>query len=120
MNTEMELSNRDIMRIERLGYDPKEFVMIRGGIPYLRNVNGYCYFYDRASRRCRIYRYRPLGCRIYPVIYVYGEGVSVDRLCPMHGTVSKDELRRKASILLKLIKEIDKERAIRLHSCSVS
>ncbi|MEM2262137.1 MAG: YkgJ family cysteine cluster protein [Ignisphaera sp.] len=113
-DTKMELSNNDIRRIVKLGYNPRGFLVIRDGIPYLRNINGYCYFHDKDSRRCRIYRYRPLGCRVYPVIYIQDVGFTIDKLCPMHYTVSIDELIRKSLILMNLIKRIEKERIIRL------
>ena len=108
--TEMELSSEDIERLEEIGYRLEEFAVIDGGVTRLRNVDGCCYFYSRADKRCRIYRKRPLGCYLYPVVYLADEGAIVDELCPMGQTISEQELRTKAKILDKLLKKIDNER----------
>jgi Fe-S-cluster containining protein len=108
--TEMLLSRADIRRLERAGYDRKKFVRFnRQGFAQLRNSRGYCVFYQTAKHRCRVYRYRPLGCRIYPVIYSEEEGVIVDDLCPLAGTVSKKEIMFKAERIRSLLQRIDNE-----------
>jgi Fe-S-cluster containining protein len=107
----MELSNEDIKRLAEAGYRPKEFVVIHDGVPQLRNVDGLCYFYSLADKKCRIYGKRPLGCYLYPVVYLVNEGAIIDELCPMEHTISEKELRTKAKILDKLLKNIDSERA---------
>jgi len=107
----MELSSEDIKRLEETGYHLEEFAVIDDGVTQLRNVDGYCYFYSRADKRCRIYKKRPLGCYLYPVVYLADEGFIVDELCPMGQTISEQELRTKAKILDKLLKKIDNERA---------
>jgi len=109
-NTEMELSSRDVKRLEEAGCRFEDFAVVDGCVVRLRNVDGYCYFYDTAEKRCRVYRKRPLGCCLYPVVYLVNEGVTVDELCPMGQTVSGQELRRKGKILGKLLKELDDER----------
>jgi len=38
------------------------------------------------------------------------EGAIVDELCPMGHTISEQELRTKAKILVKLLKKMDNER----------
>lgn len=97
--TEMELLPEDIERIESLGYRFEEFAEVgQDGIVRLRSVDGRCVFYDPVTRSCRIYEHRPIGCRLYPVIYVNGE-VTVDRLCPTWYTVRKSELVRLASLV---------------------
>ena len=104
---EMELSSKDIKRLEELGYRREEFVVIgEDGGSRLKNVNRWCYFYSAAEKRCRVYRRRPLGCHIYPVIYVVDEGIMVDELCPMKQTIPKEELRVKGRILGRLLDEI--------------
>jgi Fe-S-cluster containining protein len=106
----MLLSRADIRRLERAGYDRKKFVRFnRQGFAQLRNSRGYCVFYQTAKHRCRVYRYRPLGCRIYPVIYSEEDGVIVDDLCPLAGTVSKKEIMFKAEKLRSLLQKIDGE-----------
>ncbi|MEM2385689.1 MAG: YkgJ family cysteine cluster protein [Candidatus Bathyarchaeia archaeon] len=106
-NTEMELSEDDIRRLVEAGHKPEDFMVVYGGTPRLRNLNGWCYFYDLRKRQCKVYRLRPLGCRIYPVIYVEGEGFTLDGLCPMRHTVSEREFKAKARALKKLLAKID-------------
>jgi len=106
----MLLSNADIERLERLGYDRQKFVRYdRHGFARLKNRHGLCVFYDVEKCRCQIYRHRPLGCRIYPVIYSEQEGIVVDDLCPMQNTVSKIELKREGKKLMELLQNIDNE-----------
>lgn len=107
----MELSSEDIERLEEKGYRLEEFTIIDDGVARLRNVNGYCYFYSRAGKKCQIYEKRPTGCYLYPVVYRANKGAIVDELCPMGQTISEQELRTKGIILYKLLKKIEKERA---------
>jgi Fe-S-cluster containining protein len=105
----MELSSEDIARLENIGYRLEEFAVIDDGVIRLRNVDGICYFYSRADKKCQIYEERPLGCYLYPVVYLANEGVIVDELCPMGHTISEKEVRTKGKILEKLLKKIDNE-----------
>ena len=106
----MMLSNTDIEHIERLDHDRQKFVRYdMHGFARLQNRCGICVFYDVAKCCCRIYRHRPLGCRIYPVIYSDQEGIVVDDLCPMQNTVSKAELKREGKKLMELLQRIDNE-----------
>ena len=107
--TEMELSSEDIERLEENGYRLEEFAVIDDGVARLRNVDGYCYFYIRVDKKCQIYEKRPLGCYLYPVVYLANEGAIVDELCPMGQTISEQELRTKGKILDKLLKKLDNE-----------
>ncbi|MEM3726522.1 MAG: YkgJ family cysteine cluster protein [Candidatus Bathyarchaeia archaeon] len=108
--TEMLLSEEDIKRLENLGHSREKFVRYdKKGFAKLRNHRGYCVFYDQQKGRCNVYKCRPLGCRIYPVIYSEGEGTIVDDLCPMKNTVSTKELKRKSVELMKLLHRIDEE-----------
>ena len=110
--TEMMLSNADIKCLEAIGYDRQKFVRRdRHGFIRLRNHRGFCVFYDAERCRCRIYKHRPLGCRVYPVMYSKQEGLIVDDLCAMISTVSKIELERKGRKLMNLLRRIDAERA---------
>ncbi len=109
------VSNTDIERLERLGHDIQKFVRYdRHGFVKLRNRHGFCVFYDSVKCRCKIYGHRPLGCRIYPVIYSEQEGIVVDDLCPMQDTVSEAELGREGERLIELLKRIDNEAHTRL------
>ena len=96
--TEMELSSRDIKRLEETGYRREEFA-VADGVTRLRNVDGCCYFYSPADKKCRVYGKRPLGCYLYPVVHMVNEGPTVDELCPMGQTISEQELRTKGKIL---------------------
>jgi Fe-S-cluster containining protein len=108
--TEMELSSSDIERLEEIGYRREEFAVIDDGVIRLRNVDGWCYFYSLAEKRCRVYKKRPLGCHLYPIVYLTNDCVTVDKLCPMGQTISKQELKTKGKTLIKLLKKIDTER----------
>jgi Fe-S-cluster containining protein len=109
--TEMELSDDDVKRLEGAGYRRVEFAVLDHEAVRLRNVDGRCYFYSLAEKNCRAYENRPLGCALYPVVYLPHKGAIVDELCPMGHTISEKELKVKARILVKLLKRMDKERA---------
>jgi len=112
--TEMILSDADVERLERYGHNRQKFVSHdRNGFIRLKNHKGFCAFYDVEKHRCRIYKLRPLGCRIYPVIYSEQEGIVIDDLCPMDNTVSELELRRKGKRVKELLQRIDNEASIR-------
>jgi Fe-S-cluster containining protein len=105
----MELSSDDIKTLKDINYRLEEFAVFDGGVARLRNVNGHCYFYIPSNRKCRIYPKRPLGCYIYPVVYLENEGAIVDEFCQMGHTISEKELRTKEKTLNKLLKKIDSE-----------
>jgi len=67
-------------------------------------------FSSPAEKRCRVYGERPLGCHLYPVVYLVNVGAMVDELCPMGQTIPEQELRTKGKILDKLLKKMDNER----------
>jgi len=113
--TEMLLSNADIEHIEKLGHDRQKFVIYdKRGFARLKNRNRFCIFYDVEKCRCKIYMHRPLGCRIYPVIFSEQEGVVVDDLCPMINTISKIEQESEGKKLIELLQGIDNEACIRV------
>jgi len=89
----------------------EEFAVMADGATRLRNVDGCCYFYSRVDKRCQIYRNRPLGCYLYPVVYLADEGAIIDELYPMGQTISEQELKTKGKILDKLLEKIDSESA---------
>jgi Fe-S-cluster containining protein len=107
----MELCNADIARLERRGYRKDDF-SLRGtdGIPRLRNVGGYCFFYDHNRKRCKEYASRPLGCFIYPVNLTEDGEIVIDRLCPEADTLAPREIETKGRRLRKLIDTIDNAR----------
>ena len=108
--TEMEVSSKDIRSLVEAGYRMEEFAVTDDDVIRLRNVNGWCYFYSLADKKCRVYGKRPLGCYLYPVVYMADEGAVIDELCPMGQTISEQELRTKGKILDRLLKKIDDER----------
>ena len=106
----MLLSNEDVARLERKGYTRKFFsVADSEGFIFLRNLNGYCVFYDAEKRRCRIRANRPSGCRVYPVIYDEAKGIIVDDICPSEGTVTEKQKVKRGKKVLKLLEKIDAE-----------
>ena len=107
--TEMLLSQEDINRIEKRGYKKDFFAQLDNeGYAMLRNENGFCVFYNPKNHTCKIYRYRPAGCRLYPVIFVEGKGIAIDKICKMHHIDMKEKERRGTKIR-QLLKTIDAE-----------
>ena len=110
-DTEMELCEADIARLMRRGYRKDDFSQ-RGtdGIPRLRNVGGYCFFYDHDRKRCKEYASRPLGCAIYPVNLDEDSNIVIDSLCPEGDTLTPQEIKSKGRRLRQLVDTIDKAR----------
>lgn len=79
--TKMLLTRLDINRIVKLGYELNDFAVRSARGWELRNIDGKCLFLE--GSRCRIYRFRPYGCRLYPLIYDQSKGkIMLDDLCP--------------------------------------
>ena len=111
--TEMTLTREDAERIEALGYDRKDFlVRVMAGFCELKNIGGYCYFYDPSTKECKIYENRPEGCRYYPIIYHSTKRKClVDKDCPSGVTVSREEIRKKCHKVRKLVETLRREAA---------
>lgn len=109
--TEMVLLRADVERLERLGYKREDFARYSGGLLVLRNVNGYCYFYDRVSGLCKVYYSRPLGCRLYPLVFDDSLGVMLDPECPLAALFSRDcsQIREALPILRRVLKTLEEE-----------
>jgi len=108
--TEMLLSAKDIERLERKGYDRDFFVRFTSeGYATLRNYRGCCVFYDAEKKRCKVRAHRPLGCRLYPVIYDEDKGIIVDPICPSHSSVTEKQKAKRGKKVLKLLETIDAE-----------
>jgi Fe-S-cluster containining protein len=106
----MLLSAEDIERVERKGYDRDFFVRFDSeGYATLRNNRGYCVFSDAEKSRCKVRAHRPLGCRIYPVIYDENKGITVDTICPSRNSVTDKQKARRGKKVLKLLETIDAE-----------
>ncbi len=100
----MILLGSDLKRLSRY-YKVEDFAIFDGRFWRLKNLNGRCVFLDLNGKRCRIYEMRPLGCRLYPVVWDPERGVIVDKECPMRHTVTADEVFLKAKILLRAMRE---------------
>ena len=111
--TEMTLTREDAERIEGLGYDRTDFlVRVMAGFCELKNVDGFCFFYDKETKECRIYENRPEGCRYYPIIYdARRKKCIIDRDCPSGETVTREEVRKVCHKVRKLVDTLRQEAA---------
>ncbi|MBN1244140.1 YkgJ family cysteine cluster protein [Candidatus Bathyarchaeota archaeon] len=106
----MLLSAKDIERLERKGYDRDFFMRFDSeGYATLRNYRGFCVFYNAEKRCCKVRAHRPLGCRIYPVIYDENKGIVVDTICPSRGSVTEKQKAKRGEKVLRLLETIDAE-----------
>lgn len=114
-DTEMVLLESDIARLEQLGYRREDFSREAGGLVRLRNVGGYCYFYDRATGLCRVYGSRPLGCQLYPLVFDEAKGVLIDPECPLGTLFSGDcsQLRSALPVLRSALEALRREYGVR-------
>ena len=102
----MLLLKDDVRRIVNLGFKEDSFTVEFRGFKKLRNSNGRCVFHD--GEQCTIYPNRPLGCRLYPVIFDEDLNHPVmDRLCPFRAEfpLSSKARRESSKLYLKLISE---------------
>ncbi len=111
IGTQMELLPEDIERIEALGYRLEDFAVFDGDIYRLKNVDGHCVFYDPSTSLCKIYENRPIGCRLYPLVYD-GSAVYVDRTCPTWNTVSRREVERLAPYVAKFVEDVKRTKIV--------
>ncbi len=110
-NTEMILLKEDIERLTRLGFRKEDFTVFKDGYMRLKNVDGHCFFYDSKTGLCKVYKHRPLGCRIYPVIWVEGVGATVDNECPLSHTITHEELKLGIKLLKDFLSKLKREYA---------
>ncbi len=91
LDTEMPLTQADVLRLVSHGHELEEFAEFRDGLLRLKNVGGRCVFLNGRGR-CRVYPIRPAGCRAYPVVVEAESGECVlDDLCPAADTVEPSE-----------------------------
>ncbi len=101
----MPLTELDIKRICDLGYNESEFVILVDGEKRIRNVQDECFFLK--DNQCAIYPDRPIGCRIYPLVfYEESKKAIIDTDCPYHDKFQKTDTDVKK--LLEAIREIRK------------
>ncbi|MHA1686019.1 MAG: YkgJ family cysteine cluster protein [Candidatus Heimdallarchaeaceae archaeon] len=106
--TEMPLTQDDVARIVSLGYDIKDFARKLNGLFVLKNINGHCFFLK--NNKCSIYNFRPLGCKLYPLVYdVNNNTVKIDPDCPHNEEFNLYELEYAFDCLITLAKEIIEE-----------
>jgi len=106
----MLISNADIERLEKKGYNKRFFVKFdRDGYAKLRNQQGCCVFYDDKKRRCKVRADRPFGCRIYPVVYHETKGIVVDYICKAHYTLTEKQKAKIGKRTMELLERIDAE-----------
>jgi Fe-S-cluster containining protein len=89
--TEMILSARDIARIMKNGpksLRPRDFILkTEDRLFQLKNTNGHCVFFDVRAQLCKIYEFRPQGCRFYPLT------LDLDtKMCVLDGDCPRPEL----------------------------
>ncbi len=110
LETRMPLSNKDIIRIKKLGFNTNLFITSKKGWLQLKNKDSKCIFHNGIV--CTIYYDRPEGCRIYPIIYDKDENKAIfDKNCPYANKfiISK----RTTEKLYALVSRLECERAER-------
>lgn len=108
--TEMLLSKKDIDRLEKKGFKTKYFSRQNNeGYIVLKNRKGHCIFFDAEQKKCKIYEDRPLGCRLYPIIFDDRKGIIADTLCPANNKWTENRKSHRGKKVIKLLKKIDSE-----------
>ena len=106
LETEMPLTEDDLKRIEKLGFERADFTVEADGETRLRNVKNACFFLR--ERMCFVYEGRPEGCRIYPFVYdLDAHKFIFDTVCP-HSAEFK-ATREDKERLKRLIRRLDRE-----------
>lgn len=87
LETEMILSQQDVDLILNniSNKSSTDYFIFKksNGYYQLKNIEGHCVFLDLNSMSCNIYKYRPQGCRFYPLIYDFQNKECVfDKDCP--------------------------------------
>ena len=110
-DTEMTLTRKDVKRIETLGYSKADYLFrTDDGFCQLRNIDGYCYFYEKETKTCKIYESRPDGCRYYPIIYdMKKRKCVVDKDCPSRETMTRLEVRKQCHKVRTLVEKLRME-----------
>jgi len=110
LETEMLLSKKDIDRLEKKGFKSKYFSRQNNeGYVVLKNRKGHCIFFDVEQKRCKIYEDRPMGCRLYPIIFDDMKGIVADTLCPAKNKWTENRKSHRGKKVIKLLKKIDSE-----------
>lgn len=113
-NTNMILSEKDIDRIQSLGFSYDFYVDINNGWLQLKNKDGLCVFHN--CKKCLIYESRPEGCQLYPLTYDNDNKCTIfDKECPHQSKfIISESLKNK---LFNLISRAISERSQRMNNC---
>jgi len=103
----MPLSSSDIVRINGLGFSENSYMVKKNGNRQLKNQTGRCVFHN--GQQCTIYKHRPEGCQLYPVIFNEDMGEAVlDSYCPHNEEFQlTPNISRK---VIKLVRKLDAEK----------
>ncbi|MEM1543437.1 MAG: YkgJ family cysteine cluster protein [Candidatus Bathyarchaeia archaeon] len=113
--TIMPLTWIDIKRIVKLGYGISDFAERINREWRLRNVHGRCFFLE--GSRCKIYRYRPYGCQLYPLVYDWSRRkITLDKLCPYRGEfkIRGEDARKLMFVLNSLRRPVKKQKVFKM------
>ena len=113
-NTNMTLSEKDIDRIQSLGFSYDFYIDINNGWLQLKNKDGLCVFHY--CKKCLIYENRPEGCQLYPLTYDNDNKCTIfDKECPHQSKfIISESLKNKLS---NLISRVISERSQRMNNC---
>jgi Fe-S-cluster containining protein len=107
MNTDMPLIKSDIERLRSLGFIREEFTIEVKEEIRLRNVSGKCYFLK--GKLCSVYKNRPEGCRIYPLVFEEDSNKYVlDSFCPYRKSFTISETHK--AKLKALLNQLETEK----------
>ncbi|MFW9901401.1 MAG: YkgJ family cysteine cluster protein [Candidatus Thorarchaeota archaeon] len=112
IETEMIVSEDDINLImkECQNHLPKQKFYFKNedNLLQLKNIEGYCVFFEKNSKTCNIYKYRPQGCKFYPLIFDFERKKCIyDKDCPRTHLFYKRKgtFKRTCKNLRKFLKE---------------
>ncbi|MFH1100745.1 MAG: YkgJ family cysteine cluster protein [Methanobacteriota archaeon] len=110
VETNMLLTNKDVDRIQALGYSTDFFVRYIDGWMQLQNRQGTCVFHDGTC--CTIYEHRPEGCSLYPLVFLKGDNtVILDEDCPQR--ILFPRTKQMVKKVLALVTVLEQERTTR-------
>ncbi len=102
------LSERDLDLLTSHGYDLHFFAVKKGRYYYLKEYGGKCIFFDDAKGLCKVYRYRPIVCRLYPLVYQDKQVILDIENCPEAKNLDEDSLWDAVPDLIELVFNLNK------------
>lgn len=102
LDTEMILSQKDIKSIINNNNSimkEDDFALMNNFKQYqLKNNKGHCVFLEPSLKICTIYKYRPQGCKFYPLIFDLDvQNCKLDEDCPRTNLFYKNKDRLKTT-----------------------